>query len=67
MAFNFRLLVLKKLHVLIGLLEDQSVDGKIILKWIFKKWDGGTDWIGLTQYKNKWRDLVNAVTNLRVP
>jgi len=30
-------------------LEDLGADGKIILKWIFKKWDGGMDWIGLAQ------------------
>jgi hypothetical protein len=28
---------------------------------------GGTDWIDLTQDKDQWRDLVNAVMNLRVP
>jgi hypothetical protein len=27
----------------------------------------GVDWIGLTQVRDKWRALVNAVMNLRVP
>jgi hypothetical protein len=26
----------------------------------------GMDWIDLAQYKDRWRKLVNAVTNLRV-
>jgi hypothetical protein len=28
-------------------LEDPGVDGRIILKWIFEKWDWGMDWIDL--------------------
>ena len=26
-----------------------SVDGTIILKWIFRKWNGSLDWIDLAQ------------------
>jgi hypothetical protein len=29
-----------------GNLKDLSVDGRIILKWIFRKWSGGMGWIG---------------------
>jgi hypothetical protein len=28
---------------------------------------GNMDWIGLAQYRNRWRTLVSAVMNLRVP
>jgi hypothetical protein len=48
-------------------LRDPGVDGKIILKWIFKTLDGGMDWIELAQDRDRWRALVNAVMNLRVP
>jgi hypothetical protein len=32
-------------------LEDSGVDGSMILKWNFKKWDegGGMDWIDMAQ------------------
>ena len=41
-------------------LKDPNIDGTIILKLIFKKWDVGA-WTGLN-----WRELLNAVMNLRV-
>jgi len=48
-------------------LGNLSVDGRIILKWIFKKWDGGMDWIDLPQDRERWRAALNAAKNLRVP
>jgi hypothetical protein len=48
-------------------LGDPGEDGRKILNWIFKKWDGCTDWIELAQDRDRWRALVNAVMNLRVP
>ena len=49
-------------------LGDPGVDGKIILRWIFRELGyGGMDWIELTQDRDRWRAHVNAVMNLRVP
>jgi hypothetical protein len=48
-------------------LGDPGLDRRIILKRIFKKLDGGIDWIELHQDRDRWRALVNAVMNLRVP
>jgi len=48
-------------------LEDLGVDGTIILKRIFYKYDWSMDWIGLAHEKDRQPALVNAVMNLRVP
>jgi len=48
-------------------LEDLDVDGKPTLKWMFEKLDRIMDWINLAQERDKWRALVNALMNLRVP
>jgi hypothetical protein len=48
-------------------LEDSSVDRRIILKWIFERLDGGMDWIDLAQDGDRWRALVIAVINIRLP
>jgi hypothetical protein len=44
------------------ILEDLGLNGMIVLKWIFKKWDEGMDWIGLPQEREKWRAILNAVS-----
>jgi len=48
-------------------LGDAGVDGGIILRWIFRKWDeGGMDWIELVWDRDRRRALVNEVMNFRV-
>jgi len=42
---------------------DPDVDGKIILRWIFGKWEG----VELAQDRDRWRALANTVMNFRVP
>ena len=47
-------------------LGEPGVDGRTILRWIFRKWDVAV-WTGSAQDRYRWRALVNAVMNLRVP
>jgi len=44
-------------------LEDPG-DGRIILKWIFRMWDGDVDLIDVAENRNRWRAFVDAVMNL---
>jgi hypothetical protein len=45
-----------------------GIGGRITLKWIFKKWNGGDmDWTDLTLDWDKSRALVNLVMTLQVP
>jgi hypothetical protein len=48
-------------------LEDPGVDGRKILKWISKKWNGDMQWIDLAQDRDRWRTLVNEVRKLWAP
>jgi hypothetical protein len=49
-------------------LEDPGIDGRILLKRIFRRLDGGNiDWIGLAQDRDRQQTLVNVIMNLQVP
>jgi len=49
-------------------LGDPDVDGRIILRCIFRKWDVGA-WIGSSWLmdRDSWRTLVKAAMKIRVP
>jgi hypothetical protein len=48
-------------------LDGTDVDGRIILRWILRMWDGeagtGLSWVRIG---TRWRAFMNAVMNLRV-
>ena len=44
---------------------DQDVDGRIILRWIFRNFGGGRgDWMELAQDRDGWRALVCTMKEL---
>ena len=43
-----------------------SVDGKILLRWIFRKWDVGFELNRADSGWDRWRGLVNTIMNLWV-
>jgi hypothetical protein len=61
-------------RLLVGKPEAMRQLGRPRLRWVENirmdlgevGW-GDVDWIGLAKDRNRWRDLVNSVLNLRVP
>jgi hypothetical protein len=51
-----------------GHLGEPGVDGRIILRLDLREVGcGGMDWIELAQDRDRWRALITAVMNFRVP
>jgi hypothetical protein len=48
-------------------LEEQRENGRVILELVFKKWNVSMDVTDLVQYRDRWRALVKAMMNIRVP
>ena len=56
-------------RVLVGKPEGKRPLGRTRRRWVenIRMGCGYVDWIGLAQDRDRWRTLVSAVMNLRVP
>jgi hypothetical protein len=61
-------------RVLVGEPDVKRPLGRAVCRWndnvkmyLQEKGCGSKDWIGLAQDRDRWRAVVNAATNLRVP
>jgi hypothetical protein len=60
-------------RILVGKPEGKTPLGRPRRRWVDNRTDlsevgcGYMDWIGLAQYRDRWRTLVSAVMNIRVP
>jgi hypothetical protein len=48
-------------------LEDRVVDGRMGSEWILGRLAGVVQWIQLAQDRDRWRAVVSAVMNFRIP
>jgi hypothetical protein len=46
---------------------DPGIEGRIILRWILRKWDRGIDLNNLAQNRDRWRAFLNTAMNVRFP
>ena len=59
-------------RVLVGKPEEKRLLGRPKRRWEYnvnidqQEWDGDMDWIKVTQDRDRWRTVVNAVINLQV-
>jgi hypothetical protein len=45
-------------------LDETGVDGRIIFRWIFRKWNEVMDLMELAQDRDNWPAVVNTVMNI---